>query len=98
MGGVQKIWGGGLFRSLKIFFKLLIFKVLCGPGGGTGAVAHGSRRGKTQERQSCVFNDCKKRMLNRMKIYNFLITRASEASERKFFGVLCEKMDQHPVA
>ena len=30
-------------------------------------------------------------MLNRMKIYDFRITRASEASERKFFGVFLRK-------
>ena len=44
-------------------------------------MAHGPHRGKTQERKRCVFNDCKKRMLNRMKICVFSNT-ASERSER----------------
>ena len=60
--GGSKKFGVGSFSKPEKNFKLLIFKVLRGPGAGTGAVAQGSRRGKLRKGRDVLLmivkNEC----------------------------------------
>ena len=60
--GGPKNLGGGSFSKPEKNCKLIIFKVLRGPGAGTGAVAQGSRRGKLRKGRDVflmiVKNEC----------------------------------------